>query len=111
MSAYRPGSAALSGQDALGDRDLLFATGQLRGWRIFAATVGGPGALRELDAAVVAVAGVDRPVAARLATGHLVPFAVGGRGRVAGKGDTTAAEHRAVKAILATLTFEVVGLR
>jgi hypothetical protein len=49
----------------------------------------------ELDAAVEAVAGVDSPVAAGLAAGYLIPLGVGGCGRLAGHGDTAAAEHRA----------------
>lgn len=51
------------------------------------------GARAELHTAVVAVAGVDAPVAAGLAAGYLIPFAVGGRGRLAGHGDGAATKH------------------
>ena len=91
-AADRPGAAALGGEHALGDGDLLFLGGQVRGGRVLAATVRGPGALRELQPAVVAVAGVDGPVAAGLAAGDLVPFAVGGRGSWPGEGE--ARRHR-----------------
>ncbi len=57
----------------------------------------GPGALSELQATEVTVAGVDRPVAARLAAGHLIPFPVGGRGRLSGHGDAAATEYCAGK--------------
>ena len=38
---------------------------------------------------MVAVAGVDGPVTARLAAGYLVPFTVGGRIRVTGQREPT----------------------
>ena len=68
--------------------DLLSRGGVGRAAR---ATGGVPAALRELQAAVVAVAGVDRPVAARLALGELVPdrsrcWPAAGAGAGAGSG-------------------------
>jgi hypothetical protein len=47
-----------------------------------------------LHTAVEAVAGVDSPVAAGLATGYLIPFAVGGRGCLASEGDAAATKNR-----------------
>src|SRR5690606_7620533 len=47
--------------------------------------VAGPGGGRELQTAVVAVAGVDGPVAAGLALGDGVPLGGGGGGGVAGR--------------------------
>ena len=85
-AAHRPGATALSGQHALGDGDLLVLGGHVRGRGVLAAAVAGPGARRELQAALVAVAGVDGPVAAGFAAGDLVPFAVGGRTCVARRG-------------------------
>ena len=92
-SANRPGAAALGGQHPLGDGDLLVAGGLVGRRGVLAATVGGPGALRELQPAVVPVAGVDAPVTARLAGGDAIPFAVGSRGCVTGEGDATAADY------------------
>ncbi len=71
--ADRPGAGALRGQDLLRDGDLLALAGLvgLRGVR--AAAEGLPGALAELQSAVVPVAGVDAPVPAALALGDLVP--------------------------------------
>ena len=92
-TADRPSAAALAGQHPFGNGDLLIAGGLVRRCGVLAATVSGPRALRELQAAVVAVAGVDGPVAARLAGGDTVPFAVGSRCSVAREGDTASAEH------------------
>ena len=94
MPAHGPGATALGRQHALSDRDLLVPGGQLGRRGVLAAAVRGPGALGELQAALVTVAGVDCPVAAGLAAGYLVPFAVGGRGRLAGEGDAAATQHR-----------------
>src|SRR5690606_23786715 len=80
LTADRPCTDALSGEHVLGDADLLLARGVARG---AGATVGLPGALRELQAAVVAVTGVDRPVATALALCDGIPVAgcgVGGTG-------------------------------
>ncbi len=93
VAAHRPGAAALGGQHSLGDGDLLFAGGLVRRTGELAATVGGPGALRELQPAVVAVSGVDGPVAAGLASSDSVPLLVGSRGRVARQCDATATDH------------------
>ena len=93
-ATHGPGATTLARQHALSDRDLLFLGGQLGRRGVLAAAVRGPGACGELDTAVVAVAGVDSPVAAGLATGYLIPFAVGGRGRLAGEGDAAATKHR-----------------
>ncbi len=87
------GGHVAGGQHPLGDRDLLLPGGQLGRRRVLAAAVRGPGARAELHTAVVAVAGVDAPVAAGLAAGYLIPFAVGGRGRLAGHGDGAATKH------------------
>src|SRR5690349_16523389 len=65
--AAGPRRQAAGGVDALGDRDLLVLGGQVGPWRVVAAPVAQPGTAVELQAAVVPVAGVDRPVAARLA--------------------------------------------
>src|SRR5690606_7720625 len=70
-------------------RDLLGLGGLVRGGRLLAAAEGGPGGAGELEAAVVAVAGVDGPVAAGLALGDLVPDGVVGGGD-ARTGDTEA---------------------
>jgi len=93
MAAYRPGAAPLGGQHALGDRDLLCASGLVRRRGELAATVCGPGAPRELQPALVPVAGVDGPVAAGFASSDGVPLLVGSRRRVAGQCDATATEH------------------
>jgi hypothetical protein len=47
-----------------------------------------------LHTAVEAVAGADSPVAAGLATGYLIPFAIGGRGCLASEGDAAATKNR-----------------
>ena len=62
---------------------------------VLATAVAGPGARRELQAALIAVAGVDGPVAAGLAAGYLIPFAVGGCARLPGEGEAAAADDRA----------------
>ncbi|VXA90338.1 conserved hypothetical protein [Curtobacterium sp. 8I-2] len=72
--ACGPGTPALRGEDALGDGDLGLAAG---GGGVASATVRLPGAEVELQAAVVAVAGVDGPVAAGLALRELVPGRTG----------------------------------
>src|SRR5690606_14297363 len=80
--ARGPGSPALHVQQVLGHPDLLLAGGV---GRVARATGGVPALLRELQTAVVAVAGVDRSVAARPALGEAVPHgataAAGGRRR------------------------------
>src|SRR5699024_11497729 len=63
------------------------------GGLVLRAAVALPGLLRELQAAVVAVAGVDRPVAAGLAGGDLVPAA--GRVRGGAGGDHAGRDDRA----------------
>src|SRR5690606_10341708 len=89
LAADGPGAGTLGVQGALGDRDLLGLGGLVRGGRVLAAAEGGPGGAGELEAAVVAVAGVDGPVAAGLALGDLVPDGVVGGGD-ARTGDTEA---------------------
>ncbi|MPN39397.1 hypothetical protein SDC9_186925 [bioreactor metagenome] len=74
-AAGRPGAPTLHGEDLLGDLDLLGLRRQVRGRSIGAAAEGQPGGIAELDATVVTVAGVDRPVAARLAHGQRIPGA------------------------------------
>ena len=94
VAAHRPGAAALGGQDPLRDGDLLVAGGLVGRCGVLAATVRGPVALRELQPAVVAVAGVDAPVTALLAGSDPIPFAVGSRGCVTGECDAAATDHR-----------------
>ena len=62
-----PRAPALAGQGLLGDRDLLLRVARSARDAYCCAAEGVPGRLRELQAAVVAVPGVDRPVAAALA--------------------------------------------
>src|ERR1700749_2463880 len=69
-AADRPGANALAVQHVLGHPDLLLAAPAVRGSR---ATVGPPGAGRELQATGVAVTGADAPVATRLAGSDRVP--------------------------------------
>lgn len=69
-------AGALAQQDILGDADLLFARSLVRH---AVAAVGGPGRRRELQAAVVTVTGVDRPVATALASSNSIPVVAGGR--------------------------------
>src|SRR5699024_2694164 len=93
-AAVRPGARALRGQDLLGHRDLLALRGLVRARGVLGAAEALPRLLGELQAAVVAVAGVDRPVAAGLAGGDLVPAGRGVRGAAAGEhagGDDRAA--------------------
>src|SRR5690606_4147012 len=71
--AHRPGPGTLAVQHLLGDGDLLVLGGQVRAGRVAGAAVLLPRGLGELQAAVVAVAGVDVPVVGRLAGGDLVP--------------------------------------
>ena len=75
-----PRAEARLGVVAVGDGDLLGARRQVGARGEVVATVGQPRRGRELQAAVVAVAGVDRPVAAGLALGDAVPH--GGVGQV-----------------------------
>ena len=91
-AADRPRAAALGAQHALGDRDLLFLGGQVRGRRVLAAAVRPPGARRELQPALVSVAGVDGPVAAGFAACDLVPFAIGGGAGMPGEGEASATD-------------------
>src|SRR5690606_14205197 len=60
------------------DGDLLLAGGLVRQRRVVGAAVGAPGTGVELQAPVVAVAGVDRPVARGLALREPVPHAAVG---------------------------------
>src|SRR3954454_582738 len=84
-AADRPGTLALRGEDLLGDGDLLGLSGLVGLRGVLRAAVSGPGGGRELQTAVVAVAGVDGPVAAGLALGDGVPLGGGGGGGVAGR--------------------------
>jgi len=93
MTAHGPRATTLGRQYLLSHRDLLFPGRKLSRRGVLAATVRGPGTCGELQATLVAVAGVDRPVATGLAAGDLIPFAVGGGGRLAGEGDAPATEH------------------
>src|SRR5690606_20006233 len=70
---------ALAGLDQLGHPELLLA-GDVG--RVAGTAVGLPGALRDLRPTPVAVAGVDRPVAARLALGEAVPDGAAARARL-----------------------------
>src|SRR5699024_9470341 len=79
-----PGAPALLGLDLLGDVDLLGAAGLIGGGGVLAAAEGPAGLTRELQAAVVAVAGVDRPVAAGLALRDAVPDGTRRGGRCRG---------------------------
>ncbi|CAG6399406.1 hypothetical protein SCOCK_90163 [Actinacidiphila cocklensis] len=76
-----PGARTLQGEQLLGYRDLLVLGGQVGAGGVLQAAGRFPAGLRELQAAVVAVAGVDRPVATGLALGDGVPGGHGsGRG-------------------------------
>src|SRR5699024_12372262 len=68
-AAVRPGTGALRGQDLLGHSDLLALGGLVRARGVLGPAEALPRLLGELQAAVVAVAGVDRPVTAGLAGG------------------------------------------
>jgi len=83
---------ALTGEHALGDRDLLFLGGHVRGRRVLATSMGRPGAGGELQSTVIAVASVDGPVAARFAACDLVPFAVGSGAGLPGEGEASASD-------------------
>src|SRR3954454_8375267 len=78
-AADRPGARALSSQDPLGDGDLLALRREVGPRGVGGAAVGVPRRLAELQPAVVAVAGVDAPVAARLAPGDGGPVVAAGR--------------------------------
>ncbi len=67
----------------------------MRGGGVLTAAVTGPGARRELQTTLVAVAGVDGPVAAGFAAGNPIPFAVGGGVGLAGEGKASGSEHSA----------------
>src|SRR4051794_2077766 len=71
--AGRPGAPALVALDPLADPDLLGLGGPARDAGEVAAAVAAPGGGADLQAAVVAVAGVDVPAAAGLALGEPVP--------------------------------------
>src|SRR3954451_9041830 len=73
LTADRPGADALAAQHLLGHRDLLRGAGQVGPGGVLAAAVGLPRRGAELQPAVVAVAGVDRPVATGLALGDPAP--------------------------------------
>ncbi len=76
-AADRPGADALADQHSLGHGDLLAWGGQIGSGSVGDAAVAGPGVLQELQAAVVAVAGVDVPVTAGLALGDAAPVVFG----------------------------------
>src|SRR5699024_1376348 len=93
-AAGRPRAGALRGQDLLGHRELLALGGLVRRGGVLGPAEALPRLLGELQAAVVAVAGVDRPVTAGLAGGDLVPAGRGVRGAAGGEhagGDDRAA--------------------
>ena len=92
LTARRPRALALAGEHALGDGDLLFLGGQVRGGRVLAAAVTTPGAGRELQSALIAVSGVDGPVAAGFAAGDAIPFAIGRGAGMPGEGEASAAD-------------------
>src|ERR1700754_2516493 len=74
VRARRPGPVvAPVVADLAGDRDLLLAAGLVGQRRVVGAAVGAPGAGIELQAAVVAVAPGDPPVAGGLAVGESIP--------------------------------------
>src|SRR5690625_528496 len=72
--AGRPCTPALALQHVLGNCDLLFPGGV---GRVTGAAMSFPGLGQELQASVVAVAGVDRPVTTGFALGERVPGGVG----------------------------------
>src|SRR5699024_2407803 len=92
LAADGPGAGPLALEHTLGDGDLLALGGLVGVGGEFLAAEALPGGLVELEAAVVAVAGVDRPVAAGLALGDLVPDA-GARLGDAGSGGAQARCH------------------
>ena len=91
--AGRPGRPAAGVVEDVAAADLLAAAGLVGAPR---AADAAPGAQVELQPAVVAVAGVDRPVAAGLALGEPVPLAArGGRRRGAGVTEQEGGGHAA----------------
>ena len=107
--AATPGPQAGLGVVAVGDRDLLGPAGQVGAGGEIGAPVGPPRSVGELQAAVVPVAGVDRPVAARLAARDAVPHGCPGQVEVAGlgahghPGTLRGHDHHAVDDLLAGL--------
>ena len=91
-----PRAPALAGERLLGDGDLLLLGGQVGARRVRRAAVGRPGGIGELQAAVVTVAGVDRPVARALALRDGFPGAEGSGdgGRGSGRGLLRRRRHR-----------------
>src|SRR6187431_481319 len=79
-SGATPRAGAHLGVEPVGDRDLLGARREVGTGGEVATAAGEPRGGEELQATVVAVAGVDRPVATRLALGDGVPH--GGAGEV-----------------------------
>src|SRR4051812_396515 len=104
-----PLAEAGAGAEHLGDGDLLLAGGEVGARGVLQAAGGRPRRLGELQAAVVAVAGVGVPVAAGLALGDPVPHARadrGCRGAAAGRaaaGGTVAGGAAARGALLSRL--------
>lgn len=91
-----PGAGPLPVQHPFGDGDLLLTGGEVGAWRVLRTAERGPGGAAELQPAVVAVAGVDGPIAAGLAGGDLLPdLARGGPGR--GGGDERERDARAAR--------------
>jgi len=90
-----PGAHALRLLDVLRDSD-LFRTARAR--RVTRATIGPPRGREELQSALVAVAGVDRPVPAALALSNGVPVGLGrgcgGHGERATECESTTDEQR-----------------
>src|SRR5262249_13436713 len=74
-----PRLVAASRAHLVGDGDLLGLRGEVGARGVLAAAVAQPGRRVELEAAVVAVAGVDAPVATGLALRDLVPDGVTGQ--------------------------------
>src|SRR5699024_2181971 len=92
LAADGPGARALRLQHTLGDGDLLTLGGLVGVGGELLTAEALPGGLVELETAVVAVAGADRPVAAGLALGDLVPD-TGVRLGDAGAGGAQARRH------------------
>src|SRR5699024_6221309 len=92
LAADGPGARALRLQHTLGDGDLLTLGGLVGVGGELLTAEALPGGLVELETAVVAVAGADRPVAAGLALGDLVPD-TGARLGDAGAGGAQARRH------------------
>src|SRR5699024_4293341 len=90
-----PRPPALAREGALRDGDLLLAGRLVGGGRELGAAVGRPGARRELQPALVAVACVDGPVAAGLALRETVPVGVGGGVGGRGHGQSGSGERGA----------------